>query len=121
MIAGRRDYVSLIVLLAAMMVLPVGAATGNGNEPLLGLRPPASLVQATDSSAPFNSGYLTADYAQSDESKPREPFPWRATPPDTPDYKGAARDTGYFMLYQALIIGVIYLLSDQETVDSEEG
>ena len=39
----------------------------------------------------------------------RPPFPWRITPPPTPDYKGAARDTAYFMFYQLAVIGLLYI------------
>ena len=108
------------VLLAAMIALPAGAATGISDEPLPGLRLPASLVQPPEPSAPLNTRFLAEDAAQSGKGKTREPFPWRATPPGTPDYRGAARDTGYFMLYQTVIIGVIYVLPESISGWSKE-
>jgi len=120
MTTRRYVFVSLGFLLAATIALPVSTAAGISNEPLLGLRLPASLVQAPEPSAPFNADYAYADFAQSGENEVRKPFPWRAIPPDAPDYKGAARDTGYFMLYQTLVIGVIYLLPESISGWSKE-
>ncbi len=39
----------------------------------------------------------------------RPPFPWRTVPPERPDYRGAARDTAYFMVFQLAVIGLLYV------------
>jgi hypothetical protein len=36
-------------------------------------------------------------------------YDWRAAPPAQADRSGLARDTGYFLGYQALVIGVLYV------------
>lgn len=120
MSALRDGFISLSLLLVVAIAAPARAATDISDEPLVGLRVPESIVQTPEQSAPVSAGYLPANLAQSDASTTREPFPWRATPPDTPDYKGAARDTGYFMLYQTVIIGVIYVLPESISGWSKE-
>ncbi len=120
MTTPRCVFVPLCLMLVAAITSPVRAATVTSNDPLLGLRLPASFVQPREPSATFDTAYLTADIGPSENSATRKPFPWRATPPETPDYKGAARDTAYFMLYQTVIIGVIYLLPESISGWSKE-
>ena len=72
------------------------------------------------------SGWLKADGWLAEASEPTEEnepadteqkeqkwsYPWRAMPPAEPDYKGAARDTAYFLVYQVLVIGVLYVMPE---------
>ena len=36
-------------------------------------------------------------------------YGWKIPPPDNPDWKGLGRDTVYFLTYQFLIVGLLYL------------
>jgi Domain of unknown function (DUF3943) len=43
-------------------------------------------------------------------------YPWRgAPPPAPPDWRGLRRDTGYFLAYQAVVIGVLFALPTSVT------
>ena len=61
-----------------------------------------------------------AETSEQVEKEERPPFPWRIVPPDTPDYRGAARDTGYFMVFQLAVIGLLYVAPESVSNWSEE-
>jgi len=50
--------------------------------------------------------------AGTEQKKQKWSYPWRAMPPATPDYRGAARDTAYFLVYQIAVIGALYVLPE---------
>jgi hypothetical protein len=61
-----------------------------------------------------------ADPAAAGEKRKHPPFPWKITRPPTPDYKGAARDTAYFMVYQLAAIGLLYIAPESVSGWSDE-
>ncbi len=90
--------------------------------------------QFTGTAKPGSSLWIDIEHSvpglteKSAQESPR-PFPWRTTPPDSPDWKGAARDTVYFMVYQTIVIGLLYVApesisgwsdEDKENYDSGE-
>ena len=74
------------------------------------------LVQAPETTAARE----TAQTSETVEKEERPPFPWRIIPPDTPDYRGAARDTAYFMVFQLAVIGLLYVAPESISNWSEE-
>lgn len=54
------------------------------------------------------SNAQSLDDGTRDESKPGA-YAWKTPPPDTPDWKGVGRDTAYFLAYQLVIVGLLYV------------
>jgi hypothetical protein len=56
-------------------------------------------------------GAVILDEDTRDDSKPATTvgYDWKTPPPDTPDWKGLGRDTAYFLAYQFLIVGLLYV------------
>ena len=112
MTARCHRFIWLMICSTVTIASPVSAASEYSGKPLLGLRLPVNSVQPSVPHTPSDSSHLHADSTQSNEMKERKAFPWRATPPESPDYKGAARDAAYFMLYQTLIVAGLYVLPE---------
>lgn len=47
-------------------------------------------------------------------------YDWRSVPPSAPDWRGVRRDTGYFLGYQFVAIGVLYVAPESVSGWSEE-
>ena len=47
-------------------------------------------------------------------------YEWRSVPPSAPDWRGARRDIGYFLGYQFVAIGVLYVAPESISGWSEE-
>jgi hypothetical protein len=47
-------------------------------------------------------------------------YPWRHTPPSEPDWKGVGRDTAYFLGYQFVVIGLLYISPESISSWSDE-
>lgn len=47
-------------------------------------------------------------------------YRWKAPPAEDPDHKGLTRDTGYFLVYQAAIIGLLYVMPESVSGWSDE-
>ena len=62
------------------------------------------------------SGEMAADNPESSAWA----YPWRNVPPEQPDWKGVARDTGYFLGYQFVILGLLYVLPESVTQWTDE-
>lgn len=88
------------------------AELGFNAVPARGLQPGLAVAESWGESAWFsgvsNARYADAGSPRTEEENEPAPFPWRTSPPDSPDYKGAARDTAYFMVYQLAVIGLLY-------------
>lgn len=54
------------------------------------------------------------------ERAPSGGYGWKTAPPDSPDWKGVGRDTAYFLTYQALIVGLLYLAPESVSGWSKE-
>jgi len=75
----------------------------------------SSLVSGAgaDELAPVNAPAIYASFADGPpdepEGTPVRGYGWKIPPPKDPDWKGVGRDTAYFLTYQALVVGVLYL------------
>jgi hypothetical protein len=67
-----------------------------------------------------NGAQKIAQATEAVEKEQRTPFPWRTVPPERPDYRGAARDTAYFMVFQLAVIGLLYVAPESVSNWSEE-
>lgn len=47
-------------------------------------------------------------------------YRWKAPPAESPDRKGLARDTGYFLAYQVAVLGLLYLMPESVSSWSDE-
>lgn len=47
-------------------------------------------------------------------------YRWKAPPAEDPDLKGLSRDTSYFLVYQAAIVGLLYVLPESVSGWSDE-
>ncbi len=119
-----RRFTCLTLLWVALNPLSVSAQFKADPNYLVSLYPPFSSTAKLSGSAWIETGHSVSDPPAQNWQESRKPFPWRTTPPDRPDWKGAARDTVYFMVYQAIIVGVLYLApesisgwSDQDKKD----
>lgn len=54
------------------------------------------------------------------EQVPTGGYGWKIPPPDSPDWKGLGRDTAYFLAYQVLIVGVLYVAPESVSGWSKE-
>ncbi len=54
------------------------------------------------------------------QPQPVDGYGWRMPPPDSPDWKGLGRDTAYFLTYQLLIVGVLYVAPESVSSWSKE-
>lgn len=54
------------------------------------------------------------------ERAPTGGYGWKTAPPDSPDWKGLGRDTGYFLAYQTLVVGLLYLSPESVSGWSKE-
>lgn len=54
------------------------------------------------------------------ERAPTGGYGWKIPPPDSPDWKGVGRDTAYFLTYQVLIVGLLYLAPESVSGWSKE-
>jgi len=52
---------------------------------------------------------LDEDTRDEPKPAPTDGYHWKTPPPDTPDWKGLGRDAGYFLAYQFLIVGLLYV------------
>jgi hypothetical protein len=80
-------------------------------------------LNATDSPAQAPETTEAPETAETSEIAEKEeppPFPWRVVPPDTPDFRGAARDTAYFMVFQLAVIGLLYVAPESVSNWSDE-
>jgi hypothetical protein len=68
----------------------------------------------------IETGLPLSDYSDKNGHESRKPFPWRTTPPDSPDWKGTARDTVYFMVYQTIVVGLLYVAPESVSGWSDE-
>ena len=93
------------------------------------LRPPAAhvamlfflLVLSSAVSGAETGTFLYADAlrigAESQEGDARDgtqekqtsAYGWKVPPPETPDWRGVGRDTAYFLAYQVVIVGLLYV------------
>ena len=75
----------------------------------------SSLVSGAgaDDLAPANAPAIYASFEDGPrndpEGTPVRGYGWKIPPPKDPDWKGVGRDTAYFVTYQALVVGVLYL------------
>jgi hypothetical protein len=125
----RRGILFSALLWVALNPLPANAQIKADPSWLAGLG-----LSFTGTATPSGSAWIDIDDSVSDtdeksRQESRKPFPWRNTPPDSPDWKGAARDTVYFMVYQTIVIGLLYVApesisgwsdEDKENYDSGE-
>ncbi len=68
----------------------------------------------------INIAYALSDAPETNSQDAKRPFPWRSTPPDSPDWKGATRDTAYFMAYQLVVIATLYVAPESISSWTEE-
>ncbi len=54
------------------------------------------------------------------ERAPTGGYGWKIPPPDSPDWKGVGRDTAYFLTYQLLIVGLLYVAPESVSGWSKE-
>ena len=124
-----RRLICSAMLWAAMN--PLSASAEFKAEPnwLVSLHPQFTGKTTLGESTWIEIGASLSDSPDKNSQKSRKPFPWRTTPPDNPDWKGAAKDTVYFMVYQTIIIALLYAApesisgwndEDKENYDSGE-
>lgn len=129
MSVDRRGFLFSALLWVALNPLPANAQIKADPSWLAGLGPSFTVTATPSGSAWINIDDSVSDTDEKSRQESRKPFPWRSTPPDNPDWKGVARDTVYFMVYQTLIIGLLYVApesisgwsdEDKENYDSGE-
>jgi hypothetical protein len=67
-----------------------------------------------------DAGSLEDGTRDNAERAPKGEYGWKTAPPDIPDWKGLGRDTGYFLTYQALVVGLLYLAPESVSGWSKE-
>jgi hypothetical protein len=63
---------------------------------------------------------LKDDARDGTQEAPTGGYGWKILPPENPDWKGIGRDTAYFLTYQALIVGLLYVAPESVSGWSKE-
>ena len=101
---------------------PASASAQLKSDPgwMVGLHPAFTGTATLGGLARTETRHSLSDSSDNKGEESRKPFPWITTPPDSPDWKGATRDTVYFMVYQTIIIGVLYIAPESISGWSDE-
>lgn len=105
----------------AFLLGPIVAAAGGDR---LAHLPAAALAQVLPG-AGFTAAWTDAVFLEfsqqdGDEDSREGGYRWKAAPAENPDWKGLARDTGYFLGYQVAVIGLLYLMPESVSGWSDE-
>ena len=91
---------------------------------LLGAAPAVSGAQPgafAHADAPWEGAQsLDEDTADGARRTRANDYGWKITPPETPDWKGVVKDTAYFLAYQAVIVGLLYVAPESVSGWSKE-
>lgn len=105
-----------LLLLAASLVGLLGEIST-----VQGAQGEAAEAAGVDSQAPVGTGFTATwtnderlEFSQQDgdADSGEGGYRWKAPPAEDPDSKGMARDTGYFLVYQAAVVGVLYVMPE---------
>ncbi len=99
---------------------PVGSQPDSAAASSFGLQVDFDIAQTWGPVLSATDDVPGAEPVDTGKQDQRAPFPWRTTPPPTPDYSGAARDTAYFMVYQLAVIGLLYIAPESVSEWSDE-
>lgn len=69
---------------------------------------------------PYRLSLDTAVPATAGSLDPPEAYPWRATPPASPDWRGATRDVVYYLGYQVAGVAILYAMPESVSGWSDE-
>lgn len=101
----------LTTLIATLFFLLGSSSAASGAEA-------GALAPAT---ARWTDAESLEDSTRADPGRaPTGGYGWKIPPPDSPDWKGVGRDTAYFLTYQVLIVGLLYLAPESVSGWSEE-
>lgn len=115
-----RRLICSAMLWAAMNPLSASAEFKADPGWLVSLHPQFTGTTTLSASTWIEIGPSLSESPEKNSQEIHKPFPWRTTPPDKPDWKGAARDTVYFMVYQTIVIAALYAAPESISGWSDE-
>lgn len=110
---------ALVCGLLWLLPLTANASTASDDGAEIGQMPGLGAVSplAAADYGPFIARALADEQA---EAAQRSSYPWRGAKPEQMDRDGIVRDTAYFLGYQFVVIGVLYVLPEDISGWTEE-